>query len=95
MDKTSELEQIALKGLKDITEAAKTVDDGRMVLDDDAWAILWSPKDGFMLRTLFDEQRDGTVPNAALALMACYMRLTADRAFCQEMAEWFLSQKQN
>jgi hypothetical protein len=95
--KTSELEmEINDNGrTKDATSLATTTDDGRMILSDDAWAILWSERDGFMLRTLFDEQKDGTVPDSAIALTTCFIRLDTDPEFKQEMVRWFSSQKRN
>jgi hypothetical protein len=65
-------------------------DDGRMILDDDAWALVWSESKGYALRTL-KETKDGMMPNDAIAITACFVRLERDPEFKDKMVKWFLA----
>lgn len=62
-----------------------------------SWAITWSPEDGFSLVTpSMDESSDNReVPEMALALTACMVRLERDPEFVKECADWFKAQKKS
>lgn len=62
-----------------------------------SWAIAWSPDEGFSLFTPIVSESEGNheVPQMALALTACMVRLEREPEFVKECEDWFKAQSKS
>lgn len=67
-------------------------DEGKQMLENDAWALIWSPTSGFVLRSPGEGYIGENVPIEALALTTCMVRFNSEPDFLKEMAKWFTDQ---
>lgn len=63
---------------------------GQAVLPTDGWAIIWHPETGWSLVTPNPKDPTAQVPTEALALTACFIRLSRDGDFIGDMSEEFV-----
>ncbi len=55
-------------------------------LQGESGALIWTEHEGFQLRMNTDEQ--DTMPRGIYMLFLCYMRLSMDAEFADELQEW-------
>lgn len=84
-------EEALEKAARAIYEA--TSDNGS-VLDKDAAAIIWSPKQGYFLK-IPNMEGGQDVPEDILAITACFVRLEREPDFRRECIEWMHNLKDN
>ncbi len=70
-------------------------DKKKTILDDDAYAVTWSPNKGFSMLLPKGLKEDEDLPAQALALMAIGLRITEDPSFVGEMETWMTSKAEN
>lgn len=72
-----------------------STDEG-LLLAKGSYAIEWNPDEGYSMYTPSEEIANaaGGVPQEALAMLACLVRLQNDPEFAFEMVSWFMKKKQ-